>query len=269
MKHVFLPFGRDGIDRAPVEVAAKIAARHDGKAVAMYYPRPVESPLVDPMGVGIIDYNDKGPDLAREAEEALAAMRSRLSGLESDGGRVTLEEQPMKARFGVGEAARLFDVTLVGKNEETDWRAVFETALFEGGRSVMLVPAGWTKDCGDTVGIAWNHSTETARLIGQVLPALKTAKSVKVISIDGWAVPGPDGAAMVDYLKLHGVPAELNMTQRSMRGPGADILEKAEQLGIDLLVKGAYTQSRLRQMIFGGATSDIIADASMPVVFAH
>ena len=57
--------------------------------------------------------------------------------------------------------------------------------------------------------------------------------------------------------------------KRSMRGPGLDVLDVAESEGGDLLVKGAYTQSRLRQMIFGGATSDIIDDATMPVVFAH
>jgi nucleotide-binding universal stress UspA family protein len=39
--------------------------------------------------------------------------------------------------------------------------------------------------------------------------------------------------------------------------------------GADLLVKGAYTQSRLRQMIFGGATRHIIMDAKIPVIMAH
>jgi nucleotide-binding universal stress UspA family protein len=37
----------------------------------------------------------------------------------------------------------------------------------------------------------------------------------------------------------------------------------------DLLIKGAYTQSRLRQMIFGGATRHIFANASLPVLMAH
>lgn len=269
MKHVFLPFGRDGIERAPLELAAHLAALHDGKAVAVYYPRPIESPLVDPMGVGIIDYNDKGPDLAREADEALGEMRKKIEALGDLAGRVTLMDEPMKARFGVGESARVFDVTVVGKNEETDWRAVFETALFEGGRAVMLAPPGWTRACGETVAIAWNHSTETARLVGQSVPALKAAKTVHVIGNEGWSVPGPDPKALIDYLKIHGIDAQHSMATRSMRGPGADILETAETLGVDLLLKGAYTQSRLRQMIFGGATSDIIADATMPVVFAH
>ena len=34
-------------------------------------------------------------------------------------------------------------------------------------------------------------------------------------------------------------------------------------------MKGAYTQSRLRQMILGGATSHILANTTLPVFMAH
>ena len=37
----------------------------------------------------------------------------------------------------------------------------------------------------------------------------------------------------------------------------------------DLLIKGAYTQSWLRQLIFGGATRHILANATLPVLMAH
>ena len=53
------------------------------------------------------------------------------------------------------------------------------------------------------------------------------------------------------------------------RNAGEVILSHAEKLGCDLLIKGAYTQSRLRQMIFGGATSHILAAAELPVVMAN
>ena len=43
----------------------------------------------------------------------------------------------------------------------------------------------------------------------------------------------------------------------------------AAEVGADLIVKGGYTQSRLRQMIFGGATSHILAQADVPVFMAH
>jgi nucleotide-binding universal stress UspA family protein len=46
-------------------------------------------------------------------------------------------------------------------------------------------------------------------------------------------------------------------------------LKEAKAAQCDLLVKGAYTQSRLRQMIFGGATRHIIMEAEIPVILAH
>src|SRR6266851_854995 len=53
------------------------------------------------------------------------------------------------------------------------------------------------------------------------------------------------------------------------RSTGEALLLKADALGCDLLVKGAYTQSRLRQMIFGGTTRHILASAQLPVLMAH
>jgi len=40
-------------------------------------------------------------------------------------------------------------------------------------------------------------------------------------------------------------------------------------LGCDLLIKGAYTQSRMRQFIFGGTTRYILNNATLPVFMAH
>ena len=50
---------------------------------------------------------------------------------------------------------------------------------------------------------------------------------------------------------------------------GEALLSAAVSLGCDLLVKGTYTQSRLRQFIFGGATSHILSHATVPVLMAH
>jgi nucleotide-binding universal stress UspA family protein len=53
------------------------------------------------------------------------------------------------------------------------------------------------------------------------------------------------------------------------RSTGEAILEYAAEFHADLLVKGAYTQSRLRQMIFGGATSHTLAHSKLSVLMAH
>ena len=53
------------------------------------------------------------------------------------------------------------------------------------------------------------------------------------------------------------------------RSPGEAVLDECAALGADLLVKGAYTQSRLRQLVFGGATRHIMMNAGLPVILAH
>ena len=82
------------------------------------------------------------------------------------------------------------------------------------------------------------------------------------------------------------IASALNITQAEVHGvitfyhdfrttpPGDHVLklcraEACQAMGCDLLVKGAYTQSRLRQLIFGGATRHILAHAALPVLMAH
>ena len=64
-------------------------------------------------------------------------------------------------------------------------------------------------------------------------------------------------------------PAEPITISPGKVSAGETILTKAAELGCDLVVKGAYTQSRLRQMIFGGTTRHILAHAKVPVLMAH
>src|SRR5438094_490193 len=68
-------------------------------------------------------------------------------------------------------------------------------------------------------------------------------------------------------------PTGLIVTLRTAFGrkkpKGESFLKEARAAGADLLVKGAYTQSRIRQMIFGGATRHIIMEARIPVIMAR
>jgi universal stress protein family protein len=86
---------------------------------------------------------------------------------------------------------------------------------------------------------------------------------------DGAAVPGPSGQQLCRYPQLNGVPAKPLTVGLDGRVTGEAILAHAKTLGCDLLIKGAYTQSRLRQMIFGGTTRYILSNAELPVLMAH
>jgi len=147
--------------------------------------------------------------------------------------------------------------------------ATLEAALFESGRPILIAPPSAPQKLGDNILIAWNSSTETARTVEAATPFLHKAQRVVVLEVEGGSVPGPSGEELARSLRINGIEAEKMLAKPDRRTAGEVILERAASIGCDLLVKGAYTQSRLRQMIFGGQTSHILGNATIPVLMAH
>ncbi len=168
--------------------------------------------------------------------------------------------------------ARAFDIAIMGRpgSDRGDPRmATAEAAIFESGRPVLLVPSTPVKSVGETIVISWNQSTETARAVAFAMPILLQAKRVFVLTTEGFGVDGPPGEMLARTLRFHGVNAEAVTRSKNGRPDGDAILDQTNSLGGDMLIKGAYTQSRLRQMIFGGATAHILAKAQIPVLMAN
>lgn len=170
----------------------------------------------------------------------------------------------------LGSLGRLYDATVIARPGGRGSRmTAFESALFDSGRLVLMAPPSIPKKLGDTILIHWNRSTETARIIALCIEVLKKAKMVQLLTVEGSVVPGPSAREALGYLEAHGIHATEKTVESRGRGAGDTILAEAQSMGADLLVKGAYTQSRLRQMIFGGATSQVLARAEIPVLLSH
>lgn len=173
---------------------------------------------------------------------------------------------------GVGAYGRLFDLIVVGRpgsGRGDPRRATLEAALFESGRPILIAPPKPTPTIGKTVVVSWNRSTETARTIAFAMPLLKRAERVTILSVSGAVTPGPSPQLLARALQRHGLAVDHVDVDSGSRNAGRVILERAAALGADLLVKGGYTQSRLRQLIFGGATSEILQHTDVPVIMAH
>ncbi len=172
----------------------------------------------------------------------------------------------------VGEYGRVFDIIVVGRPGSASnepHRSTLETALFESGRPLLIAPPEPATTIGETVAIAWNGSSETARTIAFAMPLLLKARDVIVLAVPGLRLPGPSDAQIARSLQRHGIAARAVEVREEGRTPGRALLAAAHDLGADLMLKGGYTQSRIRQMIFGGVTSDILAEAVLPVFMAH
>ncbi|GEP10777.1 universal stress protein [Methylobacterium gnaphalii] len=172
----------------------------------------------------------------------------------------------------LGQYARLFAATIVGRpgaDDAAPRMTTVETALFESGRPILLAPPRPPSSLGESIIIAWNGSTETARAVAFAMPFLRRARRVMVLSAEGGMVPGPSAEEVARSLACEGIEASHRAHPAGRLTPGEIFLEEAATFGCDLLIKGAYTQSRLRQMIFGGPTSHILSHAQLPVLMAH
>jgi nucleotide-binding universal stress UspA family protein len=202
-------------------------------------------------------------------EHGVPAVASVLPGAEV---AAAWREDAVTGYEALGSTGRAYDLIAVARplpGAAVPSMSALEAALFESGRPVLIAPPTPPEKLGDVVVVAWNGSTETARTIGLAMPFLAQAETVVVLSVEDGMVPGPSGGEIAHGLMRHGIAAKTQQIRAGDRPVGAAILDHCQELGADLLLKGAYTHSRLRQMIFGGATSHILGAAELPVIMAH
>ncbi|MDF2813294.1 MAG: universal stress protein [Microvirga sp.] len=278
MKSILVPIEDHGVIESVLETALLLGQSFDAyiEGLAITPDYPVVLPVDIAIGVPSPITPENRQEMAKACHERFEAFMSRkgvsrstasLSGLSYGWRQDGLSEDAFMGAYG-----RVFDVTVLGRpdggNGHTRLSTV-ESALFETGRPVLIAPPVAPKTLGNTIVIAWNRSTETARAVQGSMPLLAKARRVVVLELENWGVPGPSASELVRSLAMHGVPAEALMGSDASNKPGEAILGEAASLGCDLLVKGAYTQSRLRQMFFGGATSHILGNTTVPVLLAH
>ena len=172
----------------------------------------------------------------------------------------------------IAACGRVADLSVMGRpgDMENDGGAgVLEGTLFRSGRPVLVVPANSGFRFPGTVGIAWNGSAEAARAVAYAQPFIAKAEKILVISAGEAADDEPDVSGLIDYLAWHGVAAEAVTAAMTGDGVGGAVLAAARNVGADLLVMGAYTHSRWREMILGGVTRYMLANTDLPLLMAH
>jgi nucleotide-binding universal stress UspA family protein len=190
-----------------------------------------------------------------------------------NGPSASWREEDGRQNAVVGMTGRVYDLILVEQPEKlaSIAEATLEDALFESGRPVLMVPKVTGTPLGEVVAIAWNGSTETAVTVAMGMPFLEQAREVVIVAVGPQHMPepGPTGEELARSLEAHGLNVSLRTAVGRQKAQGESFLKEAMAAGADLLLKGAYTQSRIRQMIFGGGTRHIIMESRIPVLMAR
>src|SRR4029078_7764196 len=259
MKTILVPMEpHDGM-RSALETALLLAKR--GGAYIEGFPLRFgicEFVAVDPAGsIPLESYRQESLEEAAQAKrlfESFMAERNvpRAGGA---GGGLSfgwLDDGPEGEGF-VGSYGRVFDITVLSRPDANTiglHNRAIESGLFESGRPILLSPPVPPKDIATNIMIHWNCSTEQARATAFAMPLLMQAQRVTVLTVSGGqAVPGPHAEQLLKPLQRNGIAAKPMTIGLEGRNTGEAILRASKAEGCDLLVKGAFTQSRLRQMI--------------------
>ncbi|MGB8314620.1 MAG: universal stress protein [Aestuariivirga sp.] len=150
--------------------------------------------------------------------------------------------------------------------------------ILESGRPVLIIPkhgrfAPEGEGIAEKAIVGNNGTPESARTLFDAIPLLKLAEETRLVWVDpererslAGDIPGTEEAVVLSRHDIR-IVAETIMTEG--RNAGEILLMRANDLGADLLVAGAYANSRTREFVFGGATRYIMEHAGIPVLMSH
>ncbi|MGF1543999.1 MAG: hypothetical protein ACFB00_05805 [Parvularculaceae bacterium] len=149
-----------------------------------------------------------------------------------------------------------------------DAARLLENLLVSCGRPVCIAPSGAEPKAIQSYLIGWNGSVEATRAIAAAHPLLTAAKKVLVVSVGEIDGSAPRAEDIAESLTRSGVAADGKTVQKN--GSVTDTLtSEAAAAGLDALLLGAYSHSRLMERVLGGVTRRLVKDPSMPIVFVH
>lgn len=248
--------------------------RADPRTMIPYIGEGMSGALIEEM---IASAEQQANERAQRVHKTFEKWRSGadipMGNSAADGPNCAWTEEVGRADTCVARRGRVADLVVIARaqdeNAATTITETLEAALMDSGKPLLVAPAAAPNVVGDHVAVAWNGGQEAARAVAAAIPFLTAAKQVTVLTVGD---PGPSEAnaeALAAYLASHGIEAAVQKLDESGDSVSQTLLGAAGKAGADLMVMGAYTHSRLRELVFGGVTYEVLSAANIPVLMAH
>ena len=281
VRTILVPVNGSASGRVVLKTALQVAREHDAHVDALHVrPDPrVGVPLVgEGMSAGMVE---ELIDLAEKETTARAReARALFDEVQADA-RLPLAADPAgpapsiayaevdgREEEEIARRGRVHDLIVLcrpSQRPDTDATVIFNAALFETGRPVLVAPLR-EGAVGRRVAIAWNGSAEAARAVASAMDFFRLADSVEAVAADPDRASDVSLQELVTFLAWHGI--DVHRHSLGEAGHSGEAVCKAVE-GADLVVMGAYSHSRLRQLILGGVTRYMLEHASSALLMAH
>ncbi len=170
------------------------------------------------------------------------------------------------------------ELLVTGQSDPDDPATNDESAdsiVFNASCPVLLVPYApvLPQMSLDRIVIAFNGKREAARAAFDVLPLIKQAGKAEIVWIDPPEAEDTDatlaGSELAEAISRHGVDVTITPLQSHGRSPQDTLRDHIIAQRADLLVMGAYSRSRLRELIFGGVTRSMLSELHVLTLFSR
>ncbi|MBC25139.1 MAG: hypothetical protein CML92_02175 [Rhodobiaceae bacterium] len=275
MRNILLPF--EYIETIPhlVDCAVSLAKKYNSSVSGVAIHQRIDS-FIAQEGSIVFDslHHDENKEEAIKYKEKFIDHINTLKKSDSDLSDLKykwLSEELENQKY-LGDLSRVYNVVIISRPYQELQSASLssiQTILFDGGRPVMLIPMNKQIDIGKEVVISWNCTTESSRAVFAALPILKKANNVTILTVEKVITDGPSGEQVSELLASHGIDAKPVTISGDEKKIGDAILDFSKSVDADLIVKGAYTQSRLREIIFGGATRHLMLHSEIPIYLVN
>jgi hypothetical protein len=271
-----------GVDfRAQLDAALQLGRKEPVHINAVFI-RPDPSVLAASMpdmliaaGITIEHIESEGREAEARAKAAFEDWRL-ANGVALSGGDLSVCNTSWRERVSsietvIIEVGRLSDLIILTHPDsfETSTQRAFDAAVFETGRPTLILPKDASGDLLRHVVIAWNSSIEATRAVAGAMPLLHQAKQVSIFTAPARADETIRDLYLGEQLAWHGIRSHYLSPDIDAHSVGAALLDAVHAERATMIVMGAYTHSRVREMLLGGVTSHILKHTTVPVLMMH
>ena len=171
--------------------------------------------------------------------------------------------------------ARAADLIIIGREQDAEsfyYTLNPSTAVVRMGRPVLLVPDGIETLPARRIVVAWKDTREARRAVRDAIPFLQRAERVTIAEVceQGREMHSPQELNDVSaYLGGHKVVVAEKAYLHTKDTVESELLRFAKDEKADLVVAGAYGQSRLGEWVFGGVTRGLMENCPICNLFSH
>jgi nucleotide-binding universal stress UspA family protein len=264
LKNILVHLDISDYSATRLSLAVGLAQKHKARLTALYI---ITHPYYEPLH---IDAGVRAEQVQEQFDEITAA-----TGVQAELLTVDWKVTGISVAEIINLHAHYADLVIIGQpdhgSDDKDTPSDLpERVLLGAGRPVLIIPyAGSYKECGSRVLVPWKPGREATRAVNDAIPLMALADVVTVLAMNPTDAEQSEGEKLCVHLACHGITARAEQKISVDISIGDVLLNRISDEGIDLLVMGAFAQTRLGSQTLGDVSRHILKYMTVPVLMSH